>query len=95
MLTFSGIIFREFDPLGGLEKSALKILHNVNHHPRKKEFTITYRDRVTKKDVKMHGEHLHMIEKNVISFHTKGKELFVPIHRVQAVHQKGKMIWRL
>src|SRR3989338_9838408 len=79
MLTFSGIIFKEFDPLGGLEKSTLKILHMIHHHPRKKEFSITYHDKISKKNIKMKGEHLHSIEKNIISFHKKGKETFVPI----------------
>ncbi|MBS3128725.1 DUF504 domain-containing protein [Candidatus Woesearchaeota archaeon] len=95
MLTFSGIIFREFDPLGGLEEATVKVLHHVHHHPQKKEFMITYHDKLKKKDVQITAEHLHLIEKNVLSFHVKGKETFVPIHRIRAVHRKKELIWRL
>ena len=48
MLTFSGVIFREFDPLGGLEKSIDKVLHLVYNHPHKEDFQIKYYDKSRK-----------------------------------------------
>ena len=37
MLTLSGLIFREFDPLGSLDKSVNKITTHVKNHPLKKK----------------------------------------------------------
>ncbi|HLC99195.1 MAG TPA: RNA repair domain-containing protein [Candidatus Nanoarchaeia archaeon] len=95
ILTLSGLIFREFDPLGGMEKGALKILHNVHTHPEKKDFTITYYDHLQKKEIVVPAHKIKKIEKNILSIHERGKETFIPIHRVRAVHHKGKAIWRI
>ncbi|MFH1668569.1 MAG: RNA repair domain-containing protein [Candidatus Woesearchaeota archaeon] len=95
ILTFSGMIFREFDPLGGLEKGALKILHSVHNHPQKHEFTIHYYDKVKKKNVEVKANYLKHIEKNNLSIHTKDKEIFIPIHRVSAISRNDVVVWKL
>lgn len=95
MLTFSGIIFREFDPLGGLEKAALRAVHSVHSRPHREEFTYTYHDKLMKKDVHIRADKVHAIEKNVLAIREKGKETFVPIHRIKAVHHKRKLVWEL
>jgi len=95
MLTISGTILREFDPLGGLEKGALKILNYVNNHPQKHQFTVKYLDKKFGKNRTIRGKTIKHIEKNIISIHEGNKEIFVPIHRVMSVHQNGKMIWKL
>ena len=95
VLTFSGIIFREFDPLGGVEKGTLKILHHVHSHPKKKEFSIRYYDRVQKKEISVNAKHIRHIEKNMLAMHQKGREVFIPMHRIRAVHRKGEDIWRM
>ena len=51
LLTFSGLIFREFDPLGNVEKSIIKNINHVKNHPNKEEFHLQYRDRISKKKV--------------------------------------------
>ncbi|HLC64533.1 MAG TPA: RNA repair domain-containing protein [Candidatus Nanoarchaeia archaeon] len=94
MLTFSGIIFSEFDPLGGIEKGALKVMHSVHNHPKKREFSVRYYDDLRKNDVELKAEHMKHIEKNIVAFHHKGREIFIPIHRIRAVHRKGEVIWR-
>ncbi|HII71755.1 TPA: DUF504 domain-containing protein [Candidatus Woesearchaeota archaeon] len=94
ILTFSGAIFREFDPLGGIEKGALKMVHTVHSHPHKEEFTFRYYDKLQKKEIEVNAEHIKHIEKNVIAVHERNKEIFIPIHRVRAVHRKGEVIWR-
>ena len=40
MLIFSGLIFKEFDPLGGLEQAVLKKLDIVIHSPEKGNFVL-------------------------------------------------------
>ncbi|MBW2965082.1 DUF504 domain-containing protein [Candidatus Woesearchaeota archaeon] len=94
ILTFSGIIFREFDPLGGVEKGVMKILHSVHEHPQKHEFTIHYYDKIKKKNVEVSAKDIKRIEKNMLCIHEKDGEKFIPIHRVMAVHRKGEAIWK-
>ncbi|MBS3122745.1 DUF504 domain-containing protein [Candidatus Woesearchaeota archaeon] len=95
MLTFSGLLMREFDPLGGLEKGVQNMLHGIHHHPQKEEFTISYFDNKKNKEVKIEAHKLKLIEKNVLSFHEHGKEIFIPMHRIRRIHRKGKEVWRL
>jgi len=95
MLTFSGAIFREFDPLGGIEKGVINTVHYVHNHPKRHEFRIHYFDNVKKKLVKLNAKDIKHIEKNFIVVHEGGKELFIPVHRIRSVHRKGEIIWRL
>ncbi len=95
MLTLSGIIFSEFDPLGGIERGIHKIIHHVNTHPKRHEFYIKYHDAVQKKERKIHAKNIIRIEKNIISYLERGREVFIPIHRIRSVHRKGKVVWKL
>lgn len=95
ILTFSGLIFREFDPLGGLEKGVATALHALHEHPNRSEFTVTYYDKLNKKEYTVGGENIKRFEKNVLSVHEGGRETFIPIHRIRAVHRKGKAVWRM
>jgi len=94
ILTFSGIIFKEFDPLGGLEQGATKALNFVQAHPKRSEFTIKYYDKVRNRDVEFKAARIKHIEKNIIHIHDHGKEVFIPLHRVTVIHRKGEVIWR-
>jgi len=94
ILTFSGIILKEFDPLGGLEQGTLKILNSVQAHPQRNEFRIRYLDKVRKKEIEFKAAQIRRIEKNIIHIHERGKEIFIPIHRVRAIHRNGKRVWR-
>lgn len=97
MLTFSGIIFKEFDPLGSLDKTTLKMMHFVQSHPQKDEFVIKYQDKERKKEVGVKGERLKEIEKGalVVKHPEKKQEVFVPLHRVTEVWHRGKLYWKL
>jgi uncharacterized protein (UPF0248 family) len=97
MLTFSGIIFKEFDPLGGIEKSTQRMIHFVHSHPKKDDFEIKYLDKSLKKEHIFRADKLKHIEKSaLVTEHPKGKqELFIPMHRVTEVVYKGKTYWRL
>ncbi len=97
MLTFSGVIFNEFDPLGGVEKAVNKTAHYVYSHPHKEEFDIKYYDKVSKKSVTVNAQHLKGIEKKalVVRHPQKNQELFIPFHRLTEIIHKGKPYWRM
>ncbi len=97
MLTFSGLIFKEFDPLGSLDKSIRRILKQVREHLHKSEFEISYRDNIIKKDMVVKAHRIKGIEhQNLIVKHgRKNQEVFVPFHRITKVTRKGKTYWRL
>lgn len=97
MLTFSGMIFREFDPLGGLGKSVDKIVHQLKAHPRKNEFQVKYYDRLQKKDVLVQAGRIRRLEKGslVVEHENKRQEVFIPVHRITEVLYQGKTYWRL
>ncbi len=97
MLTLSGVIFKEFDPLGGIEKSINKTLHLVQTHPHKDDFVIKYKDKNQKKEVTIHASRLRSIERGalVVQHHQRKEELFVPTYRVTEILYKGKTYWKL
>jgi uncharacterized protein (UPF0248 family) len=97
MLTLSGAIFKEFDPLGGVENAVNKTIHQIYHHPRRKEFTLKYYDQNLKKEVLINADKIINLEKGalIIKFKNKRQELFVPVHRVTEVLYQGKTYWKL
>ncbi|MBI4983372.1 DUF504 domain-containing protein [Candidatus Woesearchaeota archaeon] len=96
-LTFSGIIFKEFDPLGSLDKSVNKIAHYVQGHPKKHLFEIGYYDKVKKKNVLVRAEKIKHIEKGslIVEHENKNQEVFIPLHRIREVLYQNKPYWRL
>jgi hypothetical protein len=95
ILTLSGMIFQQFDPMGGIDKGALQTIHSVHHHPQRHEFTMKYYDNLQKKVVDIAVHDIKHIERNVLTIHSKGKEIFVPIHRIREIHRNGKIFWKL
>ncbi|MBI2146448.1 DUF504 domain-containing protein [Candidatus Woesearchaeota archaeon] len=96
MLTFSGLIFKEFDPLGGVEKAITKTLHTIDHHPQKNQFQIKYHDKIKNKDMVVNAQQIRTVEKNtvVIEDPHKKQEIFIPAHRITEVLFKGGVYWR-
>jgi len=94
LLAFSGILFKEFDPTGGIENSSINMIHTVNHHPKRHEFSIKYYDKAKKQEIEISAKHIKSIEKNNLLVHSKGKEQFIPIHRIRSIHRKGVVVWR-
>ena len=97
MLLFSGLIFKEFDPLGGIQKAVNKTLHSINTHHDKKNFQFKYYDKEQKKYMVIPATWVKKIEKGALVAvrpHQK-QETFIPVHRVTEVLYKGKSYWRL
>ncbi|MBI2125318.1 DUF504 domain-containing protein [Candidatus Woesearchaeota archaeon] len=97
MLIFSGAIFKEFDPLGGIQNAVNKTLHSIQTHHDKKNFEFKYYDKAQKKYVKIPAPWVKKIEKGaLVAVHPHQKqEIFIPVHRVTEVLYKGKSYWRL
>lgn len=95
MLTLSGMVFREFDPLGGVEKGVNKTMQFVQSHPQKEEFVLIYRDKAQKKNVSVSASSLKGIEPETLIIQGTQEEIFIPIHRVTEVRRQGKIFWRL
>lgn len=94
LLTFTGVIFKEFDPLGGVEKATTKIINHVHHHPRKHEFMLKYQDRVQGKERMIPVTAIKGIEKRALVVEMKGSELFIPLQRITEIQHQGKTYWR-
>ena len=94
MLGLSGVIFKDANPLWEVEKPVKSAAKKVHHHPLKHEFHFKYEDHLKKKELAIHAGKLKRVEKEFLVFLDKGKEVFVPLHRVTEILHKGKTHWK-
>ena len=94
MLSLSGILLKGANPLWEPEKPVSAEAKKVHRHPRKHEFHFRYEDHVQKKEMTIHAGKLSRIEKEFLVFVDKGKEVFIPLHRVTEILHKGKTHWK-
>lgn len=94
LLSLSGVIFKEANPLWEAEKVVKSEAKKVHRHPQKGEFHFKYQDNVKKKELLIHAGKLNRIEKEFLVFFDEGKEVFVPLHRVTEILRKGKTHWK-
>lgn len=97
MLVFSGLIFKNFDPLGGIELAVTKKLESVINDPDKKNFEVKYQDKMLKKELTVPAKYVHKIEEAgmIVMDPVKKAEMFIPLHRVTEILYNGKRYWRL
>ena len=96
MLTLSGMIFREFDPLGSIDKSITKTLQYITNHPRRHEFEIGYTDKFKKNPIRVNAGKIRHFEKGSLVINDKNnQEVFIPAHRVVEVLHKGETYLRI
>ena len=95
ILTFSGIIIRDFDPLGSLDKAVRQTVNHVHNHPHKEEFELVYYDRLGKKKVFLPVKDIKHIEKDSLVIHSNKGETFIPLQRITEINQNGKTYWRM
>ena len=97
MLTISGAIFKEFDPLGGIQKAVNKTFHSVTTHHDKKNFQFKYYDKSQKKYVIIPALWVKKTEKGALVAvpPQQKQEIFIPMHRITEILYKGKSYWRL
>jgi len=94
LLSLSGIIFKDANPLWEMEKPAKAEAKKVHRHPKKHEFHFKYEDKLKNKELLLHAQNLQRIEKEFLVFLDQGKEFFVPLHRVTEILHKGKTHWK-
>lgn len=94
MLTLSGSIFSEFDPLGGIEKAVQKRLKEIINHPQKVSFSIIYHDKFQKKDVVVPADKIIAVEESTIVLSQGKNEVFIPTHRLKSIQLNGEDYWR-
>ncbi|MEK6853143.1 MAG: hypothetical protein AABX64_00495 [Nanoarchaeota archaeon] len=94
LLSLSRVILKDANPLWGLEKPAKLEAKKVHRHPQKPEFHFKYKDHVSNKEIMLHAKNLKKIEKEFLVFLDRGKEIFIPLHRVTQITHKGKTHWK-
>ncbi len=94
LLTFTGIIFKEFDPLGGVERAVTRMIHHVHHHPQKHEFAIKYSDKAQKKEKTIPAGAIRGVEKKMLVAELSGGETFIPLQRITEIQRRGETYWR-
>lgn len=97
MLIFSGMVFQEFDPFGGMSRTVTKILKYIHSHPHKRDFIIKYFDKHRQKECLINAADVHKVEKNmlVIADRERHQERFIPFHRLTEIRYKGAPYWRM
>lgn len=96
VITFTGVVFAEFDPLKEKTERAIDLLHTIMRHKgeRKKKYTIKYYDLLSKKHFELPHHKIDKIERNYIVIEEKGREIFIPIHRLEKITENNKTIWK-
>jgi uncharacterized protein (UPF0248 family) len=95
LLTFTGLIFKEFDPFGGLEKGITKELNYLLKHPENVKFQVYYKDNLLNQERAIPISLIREVDDNIIVVEdSKKKEYFIPTHRVTRVDYNGQKYWR-
>lgn len=91
ILTLSGIVFKEFDPLKEAEKTITNIMEEIHNHEQKQEFHIKYNDKIKQKEIIYPANSLKKIEKGfLVLIDQEKKEIFIPLHRITEVLRNGQ-----
>lgn len=96
IITLTGVVFKEFDPFAGKLQKTMDILNEIvsHKHDKEKNFKIKYFDEVSGKHHFIQHHKIKKIESNFIVFEEKGREVFIPMHRIHEIHQHNKIIWK-
>jgi len=95
ILTLTGYIFKEFDPLAQKMSRLTKSLHNiVGEIGRGASTELHYYDSLKKKHMQLKTHNIKRVENNFVVFEEDGKEHFLPIHRITKIHHKGKIVYQ-
>ncbi|PIN75210.1 hypothetical protein COV17_04075 [Candidatus Woesearchaeota archaeon CG10_big_fil_rev_8_21_14_0_10_36_11] len=88
MLTLSGVIFRDTNPLWGKRDKKSSILNKLHTNPNKHLFDIIYHDKAQNKEINFNAGKLTKIEKGHLVIIEDGKEIFIPKSRVISLLNK-------
>lgn len=95
IMTFSGVIYREFIPEEEPLTPILDALKDIFKHPveKRKAYVIKYYDEIAKIMKEITHAHIKQIERNFLVMEKNGEEYFIPIHRIKKIHKEGEVIW--
>ncbi len=96
VITLTGVVFAEFDPLAARMEQTLDVLHTLVRHKENKNkgYTIKYYDQLAKKHVELPHHKIDKIEREFVVIKEGKKEIFIPVHRIEEIKEKGKSIWK-
>jgi len=95
IITVTGVVYKEFDPLGQKLNRITRLLNDVVSQSKQgKKFEIHYYDQLKKKHTMVTSDRVRHLEHSYMVIEENGKEFFVPLHRISRVHHKGKVIWQ-
>ena len=95
VITISGVIFQQFDPLSANVAKTMEILNEIVSRRHKNErYEIIYFDESLGKTRSIHHKQIKKMEHNFIVLEDEGKEFFVPVHRIRRITENGKTIWK-
>ena len=96
VITLTGVVFKEFDPFAAKMQKTMEILNEIQSHShnKQKNYTVKYYDEISKKHHIVPHHSIKKVEQNFIIIEEKGREKFIPIHRIREIHQHNKMLWK-
>ena len=96
IMTFSGIIYREFMPEEEPLTPVLDIIKDVFKHPieTRKQYIIEYYDDLLKTHKKITHALIKKLEHMYLVVERKGEEVFIPIHRKHKINNEGKILFQ-
>jgi len=95
ILTLTGFIYREFDPLGSKLKRIHKMLHGIADEAAKgKRYLIEYYDGIAKRTVTFAARDIHRIEERMIIVNKSGREVHIPFKRLTRVFLGKTVVWK-
>ena len=95
ILSLTGVIYSQFDPFTQKISKTTKLLHSIIEEAKKGEkYVIHYFDRLTGSHNVIHPHKVKRIEENHLVLEEKGKEVFIPIHRITHIKKDNVVIWK-
>lgn len=95
IITVTGYMYREFDPLSSRFRKLNRLVHDVmGLSKRGQAHHISYYDEMGKHDHKIHAHMVKRVEHDFIVFEEDGHERFIPISRLTKIHKGNEVIWK-
>ncbi len=94
ILTLTGLVYKEFDPLGGFEKTLQRKFKSIQLSPYKKEFSFIYEDPETNLNTAFSAEKLQSVESNYLVFEIDKTEIFIPFKTITEIRRNNEEYWK-
>ena len=96
VLTFTGYIFHEFDPLSRKMHKVGKYLNDaVNCAERGEKLTVYYLDKTARHEYAVDAAAIKRVEHDIFVYIHNGREYFVPTNRVMSILKGKQIVWKL